>query len=335
VRSRILLFLAAGAVALGMALVFVQVSPQVRAGPPPPVTILDAEALRDSGRGLTLASRSIEGVGLVDPIPGGRVKNPRSLAAAPDGLALAVSTVDLGVIGPLTLARADGSQLEIALPGVRGAAFDPAGSWLAAVDLAGGLWRIEAASGAATRLADGPYAADLAVLPDGQVLAVRLSAVDAPLWASAETVDGSGAVTPLTGALAAEAQLVYAATPLADGATALVRHRLGGGVAIVRLAADGAERVLTDLDGAASVDVSPDGTALTWLGGGTRWLASMNRVGEAIAIGDGSRARFSPDGSLLLVSGPDGAIIIDRSGNLIDAVGPGACWIGGGRGCRP
>jgi hypothetical protein len=115
------LFLAAGAVALGMALVFVQVSPQVRAGPPPPVTILDAEALRDSGRGLTLASRSIEGVGLVDPIPGGRVKNPRSLAAAPDGLALAVSTVDLGVIGPLTLARADGSQLEIALPGVRGA----------------------------------------------------------------------------------------------------------------------------------------------------------------------------------------------------------------------
>jgi hypothetical protein len=167
------------------------------------------------------------------------------------------------------------------------------------------------------------------------VLAVRLSAVDAPLWASAETVDGSGAVTPLTGALAAEAQLVYAATPLADGATALVRHRLGGGVAIVRRAADGAERVLTDLDGAASVDVSPDGTALTWLGGGTRWLASMNRVGEAIAIGDGSRARFSPDGSLLLVSGPDGAIIIDRSGNLIDAVGPGACWIGGGRGCRP
>jgi hypothetical protein len=61
----------------------------------------------------------------------------------------------------------------------------------------------------------------------------------------------------------------------------------------------------------------------------------MNRVGEAIAIGDGSRARFSPDGSLLLVSGPDGAIIIDRSGNLIDAVGPDACWIGGGRGCRP
>jgi hypothetical protein len=330
-----LLLLAAGAVALGVPLVLVQSSPQVRAGPPPPVRVLDPVALRDSGQALTLASRSFDETTLVEPIPAGRTKRPRPLAAAPNGLTVAVSTVDFGVVGPLILARADGSQLEVALPGVRGAAFEPGGAWLAAVDLGGALWRIDTTSGAAARLADGPFAPDLSVLPDGRILAVRQSAVDAPLWASAEIVDGAGATTPLAGSTAAEAQLIYGATPLADGGVALVRHRVGGGVDIVRLDAYGTETALATLDGAASVAVSVDGSLLAWPAAGKTWLAAADTAAEPVVIGDGSHARFSPDGSWLLVLGVDTATVVDRAGELIDQVGPGACWVGGGRGCRP
>lgn len=334
-RSRIPLLLAAGAVALGVILLLAQASPQVRAGPPPPVTTLDAAVLRDSERSLALAHRSVAGVPLVELLPAGRAKGSRALAAAPDGLTLAVSSADIGVVGPLTLAREDGSQLEIALPGIRGAAFEPGGAWLAAVDLAGSLWRIETASGAAVRLGDGPYGPELSVLADGRILVVRLSAVDAPLWAAAESVDGSGAVTALSGSAAPEAQLVYGAAPLADGSVALVRHRIGGGVAIVRLDAKGTESTMAQIDGAAAVAVSTDGELLAWPASGTTWLANANAVTDAIAIGDGSAVRFSPDGSLLLVLGADSSTIVDRSGQRIDQAGPQACWVGGGRGCRP
>jgi hypothetical protein len=335
VRSRIPLLLAAGAVTLGVILLLAQASPEVRAGPPPPVTALDAAVLRDSERSLTVAHRSVAGVPLVELLPASRAKGSRPLAAAPDGLTLAVSSADIGVIGPLTLAREDGSQLEIALPGVRGAAFEPGGAWLAAVDLAGGLWRVETVSGAAVRLGDGPYGPEPSVLPDGRILVVRLSAVDAPLWAAAEFVDGSGAVVPLTGSVAADAQLVYEATPLAAGAVALVRHRVGGGVAIVRLDAQGAESLLAEIDGAAAVAVSIDGELLAWGASGTTWLANANAVTDAIAIGDGSAVRFSPDGSLLLVLGAESSAVVDRTGQRIDQAGPRACWVGGGRGCRP
>jgi hypothetical protein len=335
VRSRILLLLAAGATALGLALLVFQISPQVRAGPPPPVTRLEAAALRDSGRALTLAGRSVAGVPLVELLPGGRAKAPRPLAAAPDGLTVAVSAADSGVIGPLTLARADGSQLDVELPGVRGAAFEPGGSWLAAIDLAGAMWRVDTATGEAARIADGPYAPNLSVLPDGRILVVRLSAVDAPVWAAAETVDSGGAVVPWTGSLAAEAQLVYGATPLADGSVALVRHRTGGGVALVRLDAQGSELTMAAIDGAAGVEVSADGRSLAWPAGGVTWLAATDAVAEATAIGDGFPARFSPDGTLLLVLGPDAASIVDLAGERIDLARPEACWVGGGRGCRP
>jgi hypothetical protein len=335
VRSRNPLLLAAGAVALGVTVLLIQISPQVRAGPPPPVTVLEPDALRDSGRLLGLAQRSVDGVPLVEPRPAGGLKSPRPLAAAPDGLSLAISTVEVGRIGPLTIARADGSQLDVQLPGVRGAAFEPGGSWLAAVDLAGALWRVDTLSGAATRLADGPYGPDPSVLPDGRILVVRLSAIDAPLWAAAETVDGAGTVVPVAGGPEPESQLVYGATPLDGGSVAIVRHRVGGGVDIARVNGAGVETVLARLDGAAAVAVSPDGARLAWPAGGATWLAPAHAVSDAVAIGDGSPARFSPDGSLLLVLGSSSSDIVDGAGDRIGSASPAACWVGGGRGCRP
>lgn len=335
-RSRIpLLLLAAGAVAFGITLVLVLLSPQVRAGPPPPVTRLDVTALRESGRALTLVQRSVDGVDLVEPKPaGGGLKRPRPLAAAPDGMTLAISTVEPGRLGPLTLARADGSQLEVELPGVRGAAFEPGGAWLAVVDLTGALWRVDAVTGLSARQSDGPYAPDVSVLADGRILAVRQSAVDAPLWASAETIDSGGTITPMPGGLAIEAQLVYGATPLLDGSVALVRHKVGGGIAIVRLEASG-ETALASLDGVAGVAVSPDGNRLGWPAAEVTWLAPVADLGAAVAIGDGSPVRFSPDGSLLLVLGAEAAEILEVGGSHLDRAGPDACWVGGGRGCRP
>jgi hypothetical protein len=335
VRSRIPLLLAAGALALGVTVLLIQISPQVRAGPPPPVTVLEPDALRDSGRLLVLGRRSVDGVPLVEPRAAGGLKSPRSLAAAPDGLTLAVSTVEAGRIGPLTLARADGSQLDVQLPGVRGAAFEPGGSWLAAVDLAGALWRVDTLTGAATRLADGPYGPDPSVLPDGRILVVRLSAIDAPLWAAAETVDGAGAVVPVAGGSEPESQLVYGATPLDDGSVAIVRHRVGGGVDLVRVDGAGSETALARLAGAAAVAVSPDGARLAWPAAGTTWLAPADAVTDAVAIGDGAPARFSPDGSLLLVFGSGTVEIFDVAGDHIGSASSAACWIGGGRGCRP
>jgi hypothetical protein len=336
VRSRILaLLLAAGAVALGVTVLLIQISPQVRAGPPPPVTVLEPDALRDSGRLLGLAQRSVDGVPLVEPRAAGGLKSPRPLAAAPDGLTLAVSTVEVGRIAPLTLARDDGSQLDVQLPGVRGAAFEPGGSWLAAVDLGGALWRVDTLSGAAIRLADGPYGPDPSVLPDGRILVVRLSAIDAPLWAAAETVDGAGTVAPVAGGLEPESQLVYGATPLVDGSVAIVRHRVGGGVDLARVDGAGVETVLARLDGAAAVAVSADGARLAWPAAGTTWLAPVDAVSDAVAIGDGAPARFSPDGSLLLVLGSSASDIVDGAGDRIGSASAAACWVGGGRGCRP
>jgi hypothetical protein len=203
------------------------------------------------------------------------------------------------------------------------------------VDLTGALWRVDSLTGAATRLAIGPIAPDVSVLADGRILALRVSAVDAPLWAAPELVDGaSGEAVPLPGSRG-EADLVYAATALLDGSVAITRHGVGGGVEIVGLDPSGEETLVAELDGAARVEVSPDGHRLAFPANGSTWLASADAVGDAVVIGDGSPARFSPEGSFLLVLGANRAGIVDTTGNRIGDTDPVACWVGGGRGCRP
>jgi hypothetical protein len=335
VPTRVSLFLAAAVAALGLALFVVLLSPQVRAGPPPPVTVLDAAALRGSGGELTLTMLAIEGEGMVEPRSSADRADARPLAASPDGKTVAVSTVKRGQAGPLTLAREDGSQLEVALPGVWGAAFEPGGAWLALVDLSGALWQVDAISGAAVRLGDGPYGPDPTVLPDGRILAVRLSAVDAPIWAAAVTVDPATGDTAPVGSTAAEDQLVYGATALTDGSVVLVRHQVGGGVSLVQPQPDGTETTLTDLAGAATVAVSPDGRWRSWPEAGVTWLAAMDTGSPPVRIGAGSLARFSPDAALLMLFDPESTAIVDLDGARIARVGPTACWLGDGRGCRP
>jgi hypothetical protein len=331
VRPRVLLL--AGAAIGGVALLFVVLaSPQVRAGPPPAVTTRDAASVRVAGDQVTLVARSVDGATLVEPRSAGGPPLPAALA--PDGLAMAFSPVRAGHAGPLVIARADGSQLDVALPGLRGAAFSPDGEWLAAVDLAGSLWRVEAATGAASLLAEGPFGPDPTVLPDGRVLAVRLSSVEAPIWAAAQLVDPlTGVATTVEAGRAEQDQLVYQAAALVDGSLSLVRHRVGGAMDVIRVTDDGSPSTVATLK-ATSVAVSPTGERLAWAWDGS---IRLDRPDDAapFVLSAGSAARFSPDGAFLLVFGDRRTSVYDLAGALRAEAGETACWLGDGRGCRP
>ena len=326
----------AAAVVVGLAVIIISSSPEVRAGPPPPVTALDAASIRAAGRTIALPTLTVKGVQLLDAAGPGLAPPARILAAAPDGSTVAVSRVDRGQVGPLTVAREDGSQLDVELPGVRGAAFDASGAWIAVVDLAGALWGVDAQNGAATRLADGPYGSAPAVLPDGRVLAIRLSSVDAPTWAAAVIVHPtSGEESPVVPSTGGENQLVYQATPLSDGTIALVRHRTGGGVTIAKVRSDGSETPLAEFEDAPMVAISPDGHWLAWAAAGRMHLSRTDRGRLTRDLGDGTGARFSVDGSLLLLFSTSGTRVVDLNGNAVTEAGPSACWLGDGRGCQP
>lgn len=326
----------AAAVAVGLAAIIISSSPEVRAGPPPPVTALDEASVRAAGRTIALSTVTVKGVQLLDPTGPGLGPPARILAAAPDGSAVAVSRVDRGQVGPLTIAREDGSQLDVELPGVRGAAFDASGAWMAVVDLAGALWGVDAQNGAASRLADGPFGSAPAVLADGRVLAIRLSSVDAPTWAAAVRVHPtSGEESPVAPSNGSQDQLVYQATPLLDGTIALVRHRTGGGVTLARVRADGSEAWLADFEDAPVVAISPDGQWLAWAASGRVHMSRIDRGRLTRDLGDGTGARFSVDGSLVLLFGTSATRVVDLNGNAVSEAGPAACWLGDGRGCQP
>jgi hypothetical protein len=161
-----------------------------------------------------------------------------------------------------------------------------------------------------------------------------LSSVEVPTWAAAERIDPDvGAATPVAGS-DAESALVYRATGLLDGSVALVRHRIGGGVDMVRVAPDGLEMDLAHSP-QPSVSISPAGDRLAWAAAGTVWLGSVGDEPSPLAAGNGIAASFSPDGSLLMVIGADAVGVVDLAGSRRSDLADMACWIGGGRGCRP
>jgi hypothetical protein len=335
VLTRSSFVLLAAAVAVGLAVIIAS-SPEVRAGPPPPVTALDEASIRAAGRTIALPTLTVKGMELLNPTGPGLGPPVRILAAAADGSAVAVSRVDRGQVGPLTIARDDGSQLDVELPGVRGAAFDASGAWMAVVDLAGALWGVDAQSGAASRIADGPFGSAPAVLADGRVLAIQLSSVDAPTWAAAVIVHPtSGEESPVTSSPGSQDQLVYQATPLSDGTIALVRHRTGGGISLARVRVDGSEAWLTDLDAGPVVAISPDGQWLAWAASGRVQISRVERGRLIRDLGEATGARFSVDGSLVLLFSPTVTRVVDLNGNTVIEAGPAACWLGDGRGCQP
>ena len=311
-------------------------SGQAQAGPPPPVTVLDPAAVRDSGRSLAIPVRDVNGLALMEPRRGASPFRAPVLAVAPDGLQAAFAEQPAGQVAPLTISQADGSQADVGLPGSRGAAFAGDGTWLVAVDGAGALWRIDTDTNLASRIAVGPFGSSPAVLPDGRILAIRLSSVEAPAWSRAVFVDAeSGDETPATADDGGGSVLTYQALPLEAGAAAVVRHRDGGGISVFEVANGVAGPSILDLDQVATVDVSTDGAWVAWTVAGRIHLAPAGRAASGRDVGPGDIVRFSPDGQLLLISSPQAGTILDLSGAVVGPASAAACWLGDGRGCRP
>lgn len=230
---------------------------------------------------------------------------PRSLLdLAPGGGLVAVAER----IGPdatdLVLARTDGAQLRIAMPGILAGAFSPDAADLAVIDGSGRLQVVSTADGSPRVVADGPFLGPLTFEADGGVLLLEVPSVEAPYQARLGRLDSrTGRFEQLD-----EAELVYSGTRLADGSLAIVAHTPEG--SIVRRRSGTGTEVLAALDpGAVHVAVAPDGTQVAWERAGEGIF--LRSSGTAVRhLGSGTRPRFAPDGRSLLIDDDGKAMLL-------------------------
>jgi len=282
------------------------------AGPAPGVTRLSAADAERSGATIRLLQHPVGGSTLVEvesPAAG-----PILLAVSPDGAAVALADRVGELSGSLTLARADGTQLRIQLPGLLAASFATDASWLAVIDGRGALWRVDAGSGRAELLDDGPFVGSPIVAADGSLILLAVPSVEAPYQSHVVQLD------PTTGVAAAlsEADIVYAAFPLVDGDLAIVVHDPSG-IQVQRLASDAAQ-VLAHLDpGAVNVAVAADGRIA--YEHGDDGIFVLDAAGStAHRVGIGSGPCFAPDGSSLLLRRGDQRLALAVDGSVLAVV---------------
>jgi hypothetical protein len=282
------------------------------AEPPPGVNALSASDAARSGLPIALVRHPELDSRLVEMRVDGAGPHGRLLAVAPDAAAMAVADrIDL-VSATLSIVHADGSQLRIALPGLLAASFAPDASWLAVIDGIGSLWQVSVATGAATRLAGGPFLGPVTVEPGGAVLLASVASVEAPFVSRLVRFDpAAGSVSVLS-----DEQLVYGSKLLADGSIAVVAHRPGG--TVVRQLTSLGERPLADLGpGAINVDISDDGTRIAWERHADGVYLLEPAMGGARRIGPGARPRFAPDGGSLLVEDGRGTVLLGLDGSRL------------------
>jgi len=282
----------------------------------PAVSRVSSDEAAQSGQSIVIARHDDLAAGLAEVRVPSSISVTRNggadqlLAVAPDAAAAAVA----GLIGPgttpLILARTDGSQLQVELPGLIAAAYAPDSSWIGVIDGRGALWRVAATDGAAEQVAAGPFIGEPVIEADGSVQVVRVPSVEAPFRSELVSVKPEGTATALT----SEA-LVYGAQPMADGSLAVVAHRPTGTV-VLRLAG-GRASVMADL-GADAVHVAVDrrAAAVAWDQGGSVFLQRLPD-GRAEQIAAGTHPRFSADGQALLVDLPTGTQLIEADGDLV------------------
>ena len=285
---------------------------------------------RDRDQAPTLTIRLVDGVELVEPCSTGRAPSPRVVAAAPDGATVATSSVGPGQTGPLVLASADGSSHGGLLPGVGGAAFEPAGNWLAGWGpRRRPLWRVD--------LGDwrrGPRGRRAAArlrhhgAPDGRDPALLLSSVEARIGPRPRSWMPRGArPSRVAGRFPHRTSSCTVRWPSPMGRLSRPpseRRRAVSG-------AGGCRRVETpDQLRTVQVDRRPQS-------GGSARCRRREHLAEQIGNGppprDWNRVGGSilPDGTLLLLVGA----VLPRSSTLPAATrraGPSACWIVDGRG---
>jgi hypothetical protein len=284
----------------------------------PAVTRVPAAEVELTGRAIAITRHDDLAAGLTEiRVPSATAVTrasgaDRLLSVAPGSDQAAVA----GSIGAeatsLIVARADGSQVQVELPGLIAATFAPDASWLAAIDGRGALWRVATADGAARQLAPGPFVGEPVVEPDASVLVLQVPSVEAPFRSKLVRVGADGSATTLTNEL-----LVYGVQPLADGSLAVVAHRPSGTVVVRQ--AGGRAALLADLGAdAVNVAVPRSGAAIAWERGGEIFLQDLT-AGRAQRIAAGTNPRFSDDGQALLIDLPAGTQLIEPDGTLIAA----------------
>jgi hypothetical protein len=297
------------------------------------VSSLSPDEAADQGRTISIVRRGDLAPGLAEihtPAAGEGVAGAganRLLALSPSGDMAAIAKE----VGPepttLVLARADHSQLLIQMPGLIAAGFAPDASWLAVVDGMGALWRVQADTGAAARLQDGPFIGQPTVEAVGSILALRVSSVEAPFVSRLVRVAVGGSAIAF---LSAD-QLVYGAQPLVDGSLAIVAHAAFS-TGVWRLAG-GQREALVDLgQDAVNVAVAPTGDAVAWERRGEVFLQVLP-AGTAIRLVSGSRPRFAGDGRSVLVERPEGNLLVGRDGRTIATLASQAGFVSCAEGC--
>lgn len=252
----------------------------------------------------------------------------RLLALAPGG-GLAAIAEQIGP-GPATLilAHADGSQLQVRMRGLMAAGFAPSADWLAVIDGIGSLWRVDASSGQATRLADGPFLGTPVVDAAGSILALRVASVEAPFVSRLVRVaSGGSAISLLT-----DDQLVYGAQPLDDGSLAVTVHQPSSTV-VVRSGPNGERQLMANLGlDAVNVAVAPTGAAVAWERAGAVFAQALP-AGQPQRLTSGTRPRFAPDGQTLLVEVAAGTALLDLRANTVATFATQLAFGACGEGC--
>jgi len=284
-----------------------------------------ADAAR-SGSLITLMPHAVGGATLLEVQPATAAS---LLAVSADGSQAALADQLAQLSGSLTIARADGSQLRLQLPGLLAAGFAVDGTWLAVVDGRGALWEVDAATGDAALVADGPFLGSPIAAADGSLMLLSVSSVEAPVRSRLVRITPSnGAVTPLSAD-----ELVYAGFPLADGGLAVVAHEPGR--TVVRRVAQGASELLADLGpGAVNVAVARDGREIAYeLPGRGIFLLDLPGASPR-SLGAGSQPCFAADGASILVRRGTGTAALALDGSVVAATERQA-GLAGSAGCLP
>jgi hypothetical protein len=290
------------------------------------VTRLSAAEAERSGSVVDLRSTRVGAATLVEVEPAG--DGMSLLAVTDDGRAVALADRVGQASGVLTLAGVDGAQLQIPFNGLLAATFVADGSWLAVVDGHGALWKVDAASGHADLLADGPFVGSPVIDEDGSLVMLAVPSVEAPYQSRLVRL---APATRIAESLS-EVELVYAAFPLEIGDLAIVAHGVGG--TTVRQLTAGGERLLADLGiGAVNVAVARDGQiAFERDGVGVFLVDAPGSTPRS--VGAGSRPCFDPEGSLLLVRRGSQRVALSIDGS-VQAETDRLAAIAGSVGCLP
>jgi len=315
------------------------------ADPPPPAQTITADQARGSRSAVGVVRHAERGGEVLElQLPPPRISTS-ALPASEQGRRAAARFLDSASNGAIAIADGvgdseagllltfpDGSQARTALAGVAGASFAADGSWLASVDAAGRLWRIEAKTGSASQLASGPYTGSIHFTRSGDLLLVEAASIEAPFPAVVVRFSPESRRAVVVDH---EEGFVFSAFELPDASVAVTAHVFGGGVEVRRVT-NGSSARLASLDPRAiDASLSDDGSRIAYTVGGTVFLHHV-ASGSTDRLGPGEMPRVAHDGSSLLVLRDGQTALLAADGTELDRFSTAAvAWASCEGGCQP